>query len=56
MGPQTLVAFHSLPRLQRSEVILPEALLERIPALGSISNPWSSKMSVAYTRPWSMDG
>jgi AAA+ superfamily predicted ATPase len=30
MGPQTLVAFHSLPRIQRSEVILPETLLERI--------------------------
>lgn len=30
MGPQPLVAFHTLPRVQRSEVILPEVLLERI--------------------------
>jgi AAA+ superfamily predicted ATPase len=30
MGPQTLVAFHRLPRIERSEVILPETLLERI--------------------------
>jgi AAA+ superfamily predicted ATPase len=30
MGPQTLVAFHRLPHIDRSEVILPETLLERI--------------------------
>jgi hypothetical protein len=30
MGPQTLVAFHRLPRIERFEVILPEPLLERI--------------------------
>jgi ATP-dependent 26S proteasome regulatory subunit len=30
MGPQTLVAFHSLPRIQRADVILPENLLEQI--------------------------
>lgn len=30
MGPQTLVAFHHLPTIQREEVVLPEAVLERI--------------------------
>jgi ATP-dependent 26S proteasome regulatory subunit len=30
MGSQTLVAFHSLPRIQRADVILPENLLEQI--------------------------
>jgi len=30
MGPQTLVAFHDLPAIQRDNVILPEELLERI--------------------------
>ena len=30
MGPQTLVAFHALPRGERDDVILPSGLLERI--------------------------
>src|SRR5207237_7377667 len=30
MGPQTLVAFHNLPRIARSDIVLPEELLERI--------------------------
>jgi AAA+ superfamily predicted ATPase len=30
MGPQTLVAFHNLPRVERGDVILPEELLARI--------------------------
>lgn len=30
MGPQTLVAFHGLPHVERDEVILPAHLLERI--------------------------
>jgi DNA polymerase III delta prime subunit len=29
-GPQTLIAFHSLPRVTREDVILPEGILERI--------------------------
>lgn len=30
MGPQTLVAFHSLPAITRDDVVLPDAVLERI--------------------------
>jgi hypothetical protein len=30
MGPQTLVAFHTLPRVQREDVVLPAGLLERV--------------------------
>ena len=30
MGPQTLVAFHHLPTVRREDVVLPEAVLERI--------------------------
>jgi ATP-dependent 26S proteasome regulatory subunit len=30
MGPQTLVVFHTLPRVTRDQVILPEGLLERV--------------------------
>jgi hypothetical protein len=30
MGPQTLVAFHTLPTVDRADVILPEGLLDRI--------------------------
>lgn len=30
MGPQTLVAFHHLPTIRREDVVLPEAVLERI--------------------------
>lgn len=30
MGPQTLVAFHALPDIEREHVVLPEVLLERI--------------------------
>ena len=30
MGPQTLVAFHTLPRIERQSVVLPEVLLARI--------------------------
>lgn len=29
-GPQTLIAFHTLPRVTRDDVILPEGVLERI--------------------------
>jgi hypothetical protein len=30
MGPQTLVAFHALPRIERDDVVLPPGVLERI--------------------------
>jgi AAA+ superfamily predicted ATPase len=30
MGPQTLVAFHALPRIERDDVVLPPVVLERI--------------------------
>lgn len=30
MGPQTLVSFHALPRVERDDVILPEPLLARV--------------------------
>jgi ATP-dependent 26S proteasome regulatory subunit len=30
MGPQTLIAFHSLPLVTRDDVVLPDGLLERI--------------------------
>lgn len=30
MGPQTLVAFHTLPHIQRDDVVLPELMLARI--------------------------
>jgi DNA polymerase III delta prime subunit len=30
LGPQTLVAFHTVPRVARTEVVLPAGLLERI--------------------------
>ncbi len=30
MGPQTLVAFHTLPNVARDDVILPEKILERV--------------------------
>lgn len=30
MGPQTLVAFHALPRVTRDDVVLPELLLSRL--------------------------
>jgi DNA polymerase III delta prime subunit len=30
MGPQTLVAFHTLPRIDREDVVLPDPLLARI--------------------------
>jgi ATPase family associated with various cellular activities (AAA) len=30
MGPQTLVAFHTLPRVRREDVVLPAGLLERV--------------------------
>jgi ATP-dependent 26S proteasome regulatory subunit len=29
-GPQTFIAFHTLPQVERSQVILPEGILERI--------------------------
>lgn len=29
-GPQTLIAFHTLPRVERQDVILPEGILERV--------------------------
>ncbi|MBA2278775.1 MAG: 26S protease regulatory subunit [Chloroflexia bacterium] len=30
MGPQTLVAFHTLPKVTRDDVVLPAAILERV--------------------------
>ncbi|HEY7200926.1 MAG TPA: AAA family ATPase [Candidatus Dormibacteraeota bacterium] len=30
MGPQTLVAFHALPRVRREDVVLPAGVLERV--------------------------
>jgi AAA+ superfamily predicted ATPase len=47
MGPQTLVAFHTLPEVQRDDVVLPGGLLERIERQTIVFSNYADRLKAA---------